>query len=221
MRLLFVRHAQSVGNAEGRMQGRGETDLSGHGRAQAERLHARFQDEGLLPSHIYSSPQRRTAETARIVTQSWQSSIEFWDDLREHDIGVFTGLSWDEADAQYPELGPEVQRTRDWDDVPGAEKMRERRARGERVVQQLLERHADPDVVLVFTHGGMLQHIIAALMGTKRTWGVSVENTGVFEFTLSVERWAQDGDVLHSPFWSRIERFNDAAHLEGMSPPNG
>jgi broad specificity phosphatase PhoE len=221
MRLLFVRHAQSVGNAEGRMQGRGETDLSEHGRAQAERLHARFQDEGLLPSHTYSSPQRRTAETARIVTQSWQSSIEFWDDLREHDIGVFTGLSWDEADAQYPELGPEVQRTRDWDIVPGAEKMGERRARGERVVQQLLARHADPDVVLVFTHGGMLQHIIAALMGTKRTWGVSVENTGVFEFTLDMEHWAQDGDVLHSPFWWRIARFNDAAHLDGMSQPNG
>lgn len=203
------------------MQGRGETDLSEHGRAQAERLHARFQDEGLKPVHIYSSPQRRTAETARIVTQSWQSSIESWDDLREHDIGVFTGLSWDEADAQYPELGPEVQRTRDWDIVPGAEKMRERRARGERVVQQLLERHADPDVVLVFTHGGMLQHIIAALMGTDRTWGVSVENTGVFEFTLDMEHWAQVGDVLHSPFWWRIERFNDATHLEGMSPPNG
>ena len=35
MRLLLVRHAESVGNVEGRMQGREETDLSEAGREQA------------------------------------------------------------------------------------------------------------------------------------------------------------------------------------------
>ena len=219
MRLLFVRHAQSVGNAEGRLQGRGETELSERGRAQAQRLHERFLDEGLLPSHIYSSPQQRTSETADIVSRSWAAPIELWDDLREHDMGIFTGMTWEEIDAQFPELGPELQRSRDWDIVQGAERMRERRARGERAVGQLLQRHAGSDVVLVFTHGGILQHILAALMGTDRTWGVSIENTGVFEFTLDMERWTQGGDVLHSPFWWRIERFNDASHRVGLGPP--
>ena len=88
-----------------------------------------------------------------------------------------------------------------------------RRARAERVIEQLLDRHANDEVVLIFSHGGILQHLLSALMGTRRTWGVSVRNTAVFEFTLDLERWASDGDDLHSPTWWRIERFNDASHL--------
>ena len=38
MRLIFVRHAQSVGNAGGLLQGRAEYELSETGRQQAERL---------------------------------------------------------------------------------------------------------------------------------------------------------------------------------------
>jgi broad specificity phosphatase PhoE len=127
-------------------------------------------------------------------------------------------MTWDEIDAKYPELGPELRRSRNWDIVEGAERLRDRRSRGERAVRQLLHRHTGSDVVLVFTHGGIMQHILAALLGTHRTWGVSVDNTGVFEFTLDMERWAQDGDILHSPFWWRIARFNDCSHLTGLGP---
>ncbi len=85
MRLVIVRHAQSTANAEGRWQGRSEFGLSPEGREQARRLSDRFQREGLQPTHIYSSPQKRTAETANVVARAWSVPIEFWDDLKEID----------------------------------------------------------------------------------------------------------------------------------------
>ena len=42
MKLLFIRHAQSVGNQEKRMQGHGEFELSEGGRQQAEKLARRL-----------------------------------------------------------------------------------------------------------------------------------------------------------------------------------
>ena len=213
MRLLLVRHAESVGNVEGRMQGRGETELSEAGRDQAQRLHDRLVGEALQPTCVLSSPQRRTAQTAEIVCRSWSVPIELWDELVENDVGVLTGLKWDEIEARYPVMARELRRTRNWDLVEGAERMRDRRARGERVVQRLLHRRAASDVVLVFTHGGTLQHVLSVLLGSSRTWGVSVRNTALFDFSLDLERWSEEGDVLHSPFWWHIERFNDSSHL--------
>lgn len=80
--------------------------------------------------------------------------------------------------------------------------------------ERMLGRHADDDIVMVFTHGGILQHIISALLGAPRTWGVPVSNTGVFDFSLDRGRWDMgDSHLPNSTLW-RINRFNDSSHLD-------
>ena len=216
MRLVFVRHAESTANAEARLQGHAEFELSESGRAQAERLRGRFEAEGFQPTYIYSSPQRRTAETARIVACLWPLSITCWDELMEHDIGIFSGLTWREIEDRYPDMARQFQVSRDWDLVQGAETLAQRRARARRVVETVIHKHGNEDVVLLFTHGGILQRMIAALMGTGRTWGMNVRNTGVFDFSLDLERWSLSGDgLLNTTHW-HIRHFNDASHLLGL-----
>ena len=213
MKLVFVRHGESEGNAEGRLQGHAEFGLSEEGRAQSRRLRERFQREEFQPTHIYSSPLRRAAETAQIVASSWPVPTVYWDDLKEHDVGIFSGLTWEEIGAKYPDIQQEFQKSRDWDIVEGAESLRMQRDRGRRVIGAVIERHANDDAVMIFTHGGILLNMLAALLGTERTWGMSVRNTAVFDFTLDLERWSLGGDVpLNSLLW-RIGHFNDASHL--------
>ena len=213
MKLVLVRHGESEANAEGRLQGRAEFELSEEGRSQSQKLRDRFQKEDLQPTHVYSSPQQRAAETARIVASSWSVPLVYWDDLKEYDVGIFTGLTWDEIGKKYPEVVQEFQKSRDWDIVEGAETLRSRRDRARRAMEAVTERHTNDDSVLIFTHGGILQYMVAALMGTERTWGISVRNTAVFEFTLDMERWSLDGDGLQNPSLWRIVSFNDASHL--------
>ena len=64
------------------------------------------------------------------------------------------------------------------------------------------------------THGGILQHILAALLGMDRTWGTHVRNTAVFDFTIDKSLWAPDRGARLVPVHHRINRFNDASHLE-------
>ena len=94
MRLVFVRHAESVGNAEHRLQGHADFPLSDLGRTQAERLFIQFKSERFEPTHVYSSPLKRVAETAQIVSREWPVEVSYSDDLKEHNIGVFSGLTW-------------------------------------------------------------------------------------------------------------------------------
>ena len=211
-----MRHGESTANAEKRLQGHLEFELSEVGRAQAKALHDRFRDEGFQPTHIYSSPQLRAAETADIVSASWSLAISYLDDLKEQDVGVFSGLTWPEISSRYPDVALEFDKSRNWDLVDGAETLAQRRSRGGRVVESLLDRRENEDQVLVFTHGGILQFMIASLLGTDRTWGIGAQNTGIFDFSLDLARWSQDGDSLHNPVLWSISRFNDASHLSAL-----
>lgn len=214
MRLIFVRHAESLGNADGLLQGRTDYELSDTGRQQAELLYQRFRKEGFEPTHVYSSPQSRAAQTADIVSRSWDHPIAHWDELMEHDMGVFSGLTWAEIAQKFPDMAAEFQLNRDWDIVKGAETSGQRRARGRRVVDKLLSGHANDDVILMFTHGGIMGHMLASLMGTDRTWGLGVRNTAVFDFSVDAQRWwRNDHATYHNTELWRVHRFNDSSHL--------
>jgi broad specificity phosphatase PhoE len=67
MKLLFIRHAQSVGNIERRMQGHGEFELSVNGKTQAGKLAQRLLEESWWPSAVYSSPLKRAIQTTEIL----------------------------------------------------------------------------------------------------------------------------------------------------------
>ena len=213
MNLIIVRHAESTANAEGRIQGQQDYPLSDKGRRQAALLRARFESEGYLPTHIYSSPLSRTLETARIASDGWGLPIIEWDDLMETDMGVFSDLMWDEAQARFPEMARRYVETRDLDVVEGAETFERRRERGSRVVDRVMSEHTNADRVLIFSHGGIMHMLIARILGTGRVWGVGVRNTALFEFSVDADGW-RSGVFCPSDLrgW-RINRFNDASHL--------
>ena len=95
MRLVIVRHGQSTANAENRWQGQMDFDLSSEGRKQAESLGARFVSEGFRPKFVYSSPLKRAVHTAEISLPD--KRVFEIDDLKETGIGIFEGLTMEEA----------------------------------------------------------------------------------------------------------------------------
>lgn len=216
MELRIVRHAESTGNAAGRWQGRDDTQLTDTGREQASKLGKSFKSEEYRPSRIYASPLSRTFDTARIASAhiGLEDSIVRWDDLMETDVGIFSGLNWEDIESRYPEIAVEFAETRNMDIVDGAETLAEKRGRAQRVIDKLIADHDNGDQVLVVSHGGIMQFFFAQLVGSNRLWGLSVRNTGVFDFSIDVDKWHLDGHALGNVNVARISRFNDTSHLE-------
>ena len=214
MNLRIVRHAESTANSEERWQGRADFPLSEAGRRQAGRLRSRLEREGYTPTRIYTSRLSRALETARTVASSWDRAIESWDDLVESDVGVFTGLTHAEVQERFPDVARNFGATRDLDLIDGAETHVERTARAQRVVDRLICDHGNADRVLVFTHGGIMTHIVAQLLNTERLWFLDIRNTAIFEFSIDVDRWHLDGQPRTNINLWRIVRFNDASHLD-------
>ncbi|HEY9663085.1 MAG TPA: histidine phosphatase family protein [Allocoleopsis sp.] len=244
LKLLFIRHAQSVGNQEKRMQGHGEYELSTLGKQQAEKLAQRLLTEAWHPSYVYSSPLKRAVQTTEILLSRFlaeplpaivsdlvdgeidlplqvlasqgehpEITVEYADELKEHQNGIFAGLTWAEAKERYPELCHQLENSVDWIPVPGAESLQDARDRAQRFIQSLLQRHRAGEQIWIVTHSWILQHLISELLGCDRSWRMHARNTALFEFWVDRTRWQHTGhNRFNTDLW-QIRRFNDASHL--------
>jgi 2,3-bisphosphoglycerate-dependent phosphoglycerate mutase len=224
LKLLLMRHGQSWGNAEGRMEGWSSTGLTPLGQWQARQLGMRLAREGRQPTHIYCSPLGRAAETLETMTSTFkqervtarkedaQIPTEFRDNLKEYNNGVLAGLTWAEARGQFPDLCASLEQSLDWLPIPGGETLKAGRQRAQGFMDELLDRHQNGDEIWVISHHWILQQLIACLMGCDRTWGFSIHHTGIFEFWLDRSRWyGGDENRYNTELW-QLKRFNDCEH---------
>lgn len=102
-RIYLVRHAQpSLRNASRRFVGGGSDPALGPaGISQAERLAERLACVHF--SRVWSSGLARSTQTAAIISGLSPEDIHAERDLREIDVGLWEGLTADEARARYPE----------------------------------------------------------------------------------------------------------------------
>lgn len=219
LKLLLIRHGQSQGNVEGRMEGWSSTGLTALGREQAQRLGQRLATENWRPTHIYCSPLQRATETLEAMASEFWETREipvptvFHDDLRENHQGILTGLTWAEAQANYPDLCQRLEASLDWIPIPDAETPQAGHQRAQRLADDLLQ-HRNGDRIWVISHQWILQHILACLLGCERTWGIPLGHTAVTELWLDRDRWFESGphQRLNTELW-RIQRLNDRPHL--------
>ena len=127
---------------------------------------------------------------------------------------MLQGLTWAQAEAQYPDLCNELTQSSLWIPIPGAEVPHQVFQRAEQFIQSLLQRHQNRDRIWVFAHGGILQHLVAQILGSDRLWGIAIPPTGLFEFELDLEQWAEAQQDRYTGHLFRILHFNTTPHLE-------
>jgi len=84
----FIRHGQSTWNAETRIQGSSNPDLSDLGVTQAKALH------GTLPAfdRVYSSDLARTRQTTEHILKGNTADVTYSEKLREIHLGPWEGV---------------------------------------------------------------------------------------------------------------------------------
>lgn len=151
-RILLVRHGESEWNAIGRWQGWADPALSDLGREQAWEASRAV---GTVDA-IVSSDLQRAMQTALIISEAIGVGPVMTDaDLRERDVGEWTGHTREEIEERWPG-SYEAWRTGGMPNPPGGEdndKIIERLLRGLRTIATEL----DGAEVLVVAHGGVIR----------------------------------------------------------------
>ncbi|MGZ4411320.1 MAG: histidine phosphatase family protein, partial [Gaiellaceae bacterium] len=89
--MLLARHGETDWNAERRFQGHADPQLNERGVEQARELARTLADVPL--DAVYASDLRRASETARIAVESRRLRVHELRELREVDVGEWSGLS--------------------------------------------------------------------------------------------------------------------------------
>jgi probable phosphoglycerate mutase len=199
-----VRHGETVWNAELRMQGQLDTNLSAQGRWQAGRVAAALAGEGL--DAVIASDLSRALDTAQAIADRAGLAVATDPGLRERSFGVFEGYSYAEIDQRWP---AEAARWRRHDPDFGpdeGETFRAFYARSVATATAVAARHAGRSIAIV-THGGVLDCLYRAASGialdAPRSWQLG---------NASINR------LLYTPRGFTLVGWSDSAHLEGERP---
>jgi probable phosphoglycerate mutase len=199
-RVYLIRHAQSLGN-------RGEYDgpdddppLSHVGREQARRLAQRFRSQWL--DAIYSSPLRRSLETAEAITAVTGLPVTTLGDLREVDVGQANESYDTYSDDQVRALADRVACDRKWDSFPGGEGSEQVRNRIAGAIDRIVSECPEQRVAVV-CHAAIIMTYVSHILGLEPDFVFYPFNAGITSVRALGERRV-------------IWRLNDIAHLDGM-----
>jgi broad specificity phosphatase PhoE len=164
MRLLLIRHGESVANAEGRLQGQVDSPLSEAGRQQARALAERLAGDEPTISAIYASDLSRAAETAQIVAGRYGLPLTLDTRLREYDWGRLSGSIWREVEFLYPEIWQQWHSSQGWVSLPEDEGHEPFVRRLAAAMASIRAAHQDEETVAVVSHGRSLGMILCHLL---------------------------------------------------------
>jgi broad specificity phosphatase PhoE len=158
--ILLARHGESDWNAERRWQGHADRPLSERGRVQAKALAQRL--EHIDVDAVYSSDLERAFDTASAVAAPQGLDVVRLRDLREVDVGSWSGLTRDEAAVRFPESFERWQQGETgWDDGETYEAMS---VRVVDAIRRVAGAHPG-EIVVVVAHGGPIRAIHAKALG--------------------------------------------------------
>lgn len=185
MKLILVRHGETIENQLGILQGHSPGTLSENGINQVKKVALRLKNEKI--DYIYSSDLTRTAETAReIANYHPNSPIYFVKEFREMDMGDFTGRKRDEVD--WTNL--------DWKNLPpGLETRESMWMRVKKLLSDVYKKHPNSTVLFV-GHNITNKALISVILNKPPDYMATLENH--FNTAVSIFEIKENGNnIVH------------------------
>ncbi len=197
-RIYLIRHAETVWNAEGRLQGTLDAPLSERGHRQVQRLVKAL--EAVPLSTVYSSPLERAHGTARALAAAHGLVVQTVDDLREMNQGEWEGRLVEDVAAEYGESLTMWRDSPAETRLPGGETLAEVARRAAGALRNVAARHAGQPIAVV-AHGGVNKTILLTVLGAPlgHHWRIRQSNAciNVIEMDSAGARVAVLNDTVH------------------------
>jgi len=195
--IILIRHGETEWNSQQRMQGHSNSDLSSVGQAQIQALGQWMKNVPF--DHIYSSDSLRAKQTAEAITQFSGHELKIDLRLREKNLGVFEGLTSEEARERHPEVFRLFKTAGSKYVIDEGESTQQLQDRALEIVDEIRIKHLEERVLLV-THGGFIRVVMKHYLGLSLETPTRflIRNTGVFRLVWE-DKWivSQMGGVSH------------------------
>lgn len=203
MNLYLIRHGESQGNLEGKIQGWMDFPLSDLGKKQIHSVATYSKDIHL--DYLYSSDLKRAYDTAQAIGHAKNLTVHTWDKIREVQLGPLQGLTRAEIYERYPVTKEKSILT---SGVEGTETVERLTARCQHVIEQLLHAHKKDHVAIV-SHGGFISILLMYIL-TGEQWSTFHRPFQIGNTSFTHIEWTEGNKPL-------IHYMNRTQHLESMN----
>ena len=165
--IIFLRHGQAKNNTERILSGRTPgVPLTDKGITQAQQTAELLEDMNI--SAIYSSPIQRAKHTAEIVGKHNSIDVTIDDRLIELDMGKFTNVPYDEIFTSHGNVFMKFYNGELEIAHNGVETFADVKKRVASIVEEVIEKHPDENVVLV-THMDPIKAMLSTVVNLSPT----------------------------------------------------
>lgn len=154
MKLIFVRHGQTNWNAEDRIQGHLDAELSELGLRQARAVAYALANESV--DAIYASDLQRAYVTADMIADKHGLPVIQTQLLREVCLGEWQGMTISEVKDRYPDQHAAYRADSIRNRPPGAERIEDVIKRSRQFVEMVLPTYTEGNIIVV-SHGGIIR----------------------------------------------------------------
>lgn len=207
-RLLLLRHGESEGNVDLRLQGNVPFPLTELGRRQGAALAERIAAEGA--DVLYTSPAKRAHETSEIIAAATGLTPGVLEGVGEYDFGEASGRTMRELAEEHPEWGAALREGRQPPPFPGEEGPDAFRERVMAALSWVVEHHPD-ECVAVVTHAAIVTLFCQQIAGVRTPKGMgflAIDNCSITVVDAAPEDALPPGMVR----WS-IVTLNETCHV--------
>lgn len=199
MKLILVRHGESIGNFENRLQGQEDYELTDLGRRQAVRTAERLHELGA--SALYTSHLLRAHETARTIGQRLGVDPVVLEDVSEYHFGEMSGQTYAQIRERFATISNPAERV-----YPGEEGRENFWNRVTTALWGVAETHPE-ETVAVVSHGGPIALFCQAVLNLpyRRPMPFAINNCSLNVFEASITVAGERHAVLLN--------LNDVCHL--------
>ncbi|NPA13358.1 MAG: histidine phosphatase family protein [Aquificae bacterium] len=175
VRIIYVRHAESLWNPIGKYQGRLDPELSERGHKQAQLLAKALKKYN--PTALYSSPLKRTYMTAEYISKELGLPINVDEDLIEIDHGDWSGMLVEKVKEEYPEMFRQWLYEPQNVNFPNGEDLHKVYERVKRFQEKALEKHNGETIVAVSHTVPIRASFVAGLnLPLDKFWSFGCDN---------------------------------------------
>ena len=173
-RIHLIRHGQVVGHDQKRYNGQIDVALTDQGVEQYHRLKERLADAPI--SACYTSDLTRCVTGANIICEQFGIEPVRRSELRELNIGIWEGLTWQEIQTSWPEEWQARLADLVHFRVTQGETLLEVEARVMPVINEIVERHEGQEL-LVVGHGGVNRVVLLNAIGAPLARMFNIEQS--------------------------------------------
>ena len=203
--LILIRHGETLWNTQLRMQGSLDSDLTPKGETQIKALGEWMKEVPF--DYLYCSDTPRAHKTAEAIRKFTGHDLNFDKRLREKNLGVFEGLTSEEARERYPENFQQFKTAGASYVIDQGESTQQLLERALDAIEEIRDRHPQKVAVAV-THGGVVRVLMKHVLGIPLDAPTQflIGNTGIFRLVWR-DKWivAEMGSVPH------LEKLNTAS----------